>query len=286
MFLSVIIPVYNTPVHFIQECLDSTKLLDDLCEYEIIMVNDGSTNPETCQFLHSLQPSINLIEQSNKGLAGARNTGIKKANGQYILPLDSDDILHPDICHFIKYLQHHTDTDVLYGDCQLFGDDNRYFSSIPYSPTQVLLFGNIFTATSFFKKELWEKVDGYDETFKTCEDWEFWCRCIVNQAKFSYIPYTNFEYRKIYNGQSLLQQTKHLVPEHHERILNKLLPLPIFNHQDVYACANYHLLRQIKMKPRKALYLLIYAYFPKLFDWLYQKKIIRYKDNFIEYNKW
>lgn len=283
MFLSVIIPVYNTPVHFIQECLDSTKLLDDLCEYEIIMVNDGSTNPETCRFINNAAKfnRVKIITQQNNGTSNARNNAIAHSIGQYILPLDADDILHHNINYFIDCLKQNPHIDVLYGDCQYFGDDNKYFNSMPYSTAQLLLFGNILTVCSFFKKSLWEKVGGYDETFRTAEDWEFWCRCAMNGANFKHIPYINFQYRKIYDGQSLLQQTKHQVPEYHQKILDNLLPL--INHQDVYACANYHLLRQIKMKPRKALYLLIYAYFPKLFDWLYQKKIIRYKDNFISF---
>lgn len=286
MFLSVIVPVYNTNPQFIQECLDSINILNDLCEYEVIIINDGSTQKETCQFLENLQDNAhyNIINQVNGGLANARNSGIRMANGVYILPLDSDDVLHTDIKYFIEHLKTNSETDVLYGDCLTFGDDNRYFPSMPYSTTQILLFGNIFTATSFFKKTLWEKVGGYDETFKTAEDWEFWCRCAVNGAKFFHLPYTNFQYRKIYNGQSLLQKTQNLIPECHQRILDKFAPT--INYQDVYACANYHLLKQIRMKPRKAFYLLIYAYFPKLFDWLYKKKIIRYKDNFIEYNKW
>lgn len=287
MLLSVIIPIYNTKPAFIQECLESTRLLNDLCDYEVIIINDGSTQKETCQLIDNLQNNHNhytVINQPNGGSANARNSGITIARGTYILPLDSDDILHTDVKYFIEHLKNNPETDVLYGDCLNFGDDDRYFPSMPYSVTQILLFSNIFTATSFFKKELWERIGGYDETFKTAEDWEFWCRCAVNGAKFFHLPYTNFQYRKIYDGKSLLQTTSHLIPEYHQRILDKFAPA--INHQDVYACANYHLLKQIRMKPRKSFYLMIYAYFPKLFDWLYRKKIIRYKDNFIEYNKW
>lgn len=53
MLLSIIIPIYNTKPAFIQECLDSISLIQNI-DYEVIVVNDGSTNAETCAFLNNL----------------------------------------------------------------------------------------------------------------------------------------------------------------------------------------------------------------------------------------
>lgn len=285
MFLSVIVPVYNTKPEFIQECLDSINLLHGLCNYEVIIVNDGSTNTDTCQLFDEIKEggihNIVKIQQNNKGLSGARNTGIKHAKGTYILPLDSDDKLHHEIKYFIDHLINNPNTDILYGNLLTFGDERQFYELRVFSASQLILFGNILLACSFFKKTYWDKVGGYDETFRTCEDWDFWCRCAMQGANFQYIPYHNFEYRKIYDGKSLLQQTHHLIPEHHQRILDKLSPC--LNHDDIFNDINLLLLKQIKAKPKKAFYLLIFAYFPKLFEWLYKKKIIRYKDNFISF---
>lgn len=59
MLISIIIPIYNKKPAFIKECLDSTQLLNDLCDYEVIVVNDGSTDPNTCLFLENLNSAPN-----------------------------------------------------------------------------------------------------------------------------------------------------------------------------------------------------------------------------------
>lgn len=93
-FFSVIIPVYNTE-KYLRECLDSV-LSQDVMEMQIVCVNDGSTD-NSLDILEEYQAKdsrVIVISQKNKGLAGARNTGIKNAEGKYILFLDSDDLLY------------------------------------------------------------------------------------------------------------------------------------------------------------------------------------------------
>ena len=89
--VSVIIPVYNVE-KYLANCLDSV-LQQDYEDYEIVVVNDGST--DSCgQILEEYAKNyskINLVTQKNKGLGGARNTGIDNSKGKYLLFLDSDD---------------------------------------------------------------------------------------------------------------------------------------------------------------------------------------------------
>lgn len=91
MTISVVIPVYNTS-SFLKECLDSiiNQTYDNL---EIICVNDGSTDNslEILEEYKSKDKRIKVINQQNKGLSGARNSGIKEATGEYIAFIDSDD---------------------------------------------------------------------------------------------------------------------------------------------------------------------------------------------------
>lgn len=97
ILLSIIIPVYNTEKELLIECLNSikkelnTKVISQE-RIEIIIVNDGSSNTSTLDFLENLE-NIKIINQDNRGQAAAKNTGIKVAVGEYIFPLDSDDIL-------------------------------------------------------------------------------------------------------------------------------------------------------------------------------------------------
>ena len=99
MKLSIIVPVYNVE-KYLAKCLDSLLNQDIQPEnYEIIIVIDGATdNSETiAQSYAGKYPQIVLLRQQNQGLSAARNTGIKKANGIYIMFVDSDDYLEPNV---------------------------------------------------------------------------------------------------------------------------------------------------------------------------------------------
>jgi glycosyltransferase involved in cell wall biosynthesis len=95
MLLSIIIPVYNVQ-DYIGICLESILALGyDENEYEVIVVNDGSPDKsfEIVESIKSKFKHFKHIKQSNKGLGGARNTGINNANGEYLFFLDADDVL-------------------------------------------------------------------------------------------------------------------------------------------------------------------------------------------------
>lgn len=111
--LSIIIPVYNT-AGYITSCLDSIyqqgiKEVD----FEIIIVNDGSTDSslQVITNIQSKHTNIIISTQPNQGLSIARNQGIKKAKGEYILFIDSDDMIIPNtLAHMLKCSKtHHTD---------------------------------------------------------------------------------------------------------------------------------------------------------------------------------
>ncbi len=93
MDLSIIIPIYNIEV-YIKACLESV-FLQPLYDFEVICVNDGSTDNSQSvidQFA-KIHPNLRCICQPNTGLSEARNTGLKNANGKYIFFLDGDDTL-------------------------------------------------------------------------------------------------------------------------------------------------------------------------------------------------
>ena len=93
--LSIIVPVYNVE-KYLERCITSL-LNQDLPkdDYEVIMVNDGSTDGsgDLATRLATLSPNISLYHQENKGLSGARNTGIEHAKGRYLMFVDSDDYI-------------------------------------------------------------------------------------------------------------------------------------------------------------------------------------------------
>ena len=92
---SIIIPAYNAG-KFLGKAVDSV-LEQDFNDYELIIVDDGSTDntPQICKEYVEKYSQIYVVSQSNKGLAGARNSGMRVSRGQYILFLDADDYIEP-----------------------------------------------------------------------------------------------------------------------------------------------------------------------------------------------
>ena len=115
MILSIIVPVYNVEA-YLRKCVDSL-LEQDLQsgEYEIILIDDGSTDKsgQLCDLLASNYNNIIVIHQKNKGLGAARNTGILAASGKYIQFVDSDDYLCPNVLRGLSDQLKNQELDIL-----------------------------------------------------------------------------------------------------------------------------------------------------------------------------
>ncbi len=110
--ISIIIPVYKVEA-YLRKCLDSV-VQQDLTECEIIVVDDGSPDacPAICDEYAQRFDTIRVIHKPNGGLSSARNAGIAQAKGKYIMLIDSDDYLEPDVLTSIKKLLYENEADV------------------------------------------------------------------------------------------------------------------------------------------------------------------------------
>ena len=91
MFFSVIVPVYNVE-KYLKECVDSI-LKQTFTDFELILVDDGSTDnsPALCDEFAKNDSRVKVIHNKNGGASVARNTGMKAAQGRYLINIDSDD---------------------------------------------------------------------------------------------------------------------------------------------------------------------------------------------------
>lgn len=106
MKLSVIVPIYGV-AKYLCKCIDSL-LSQDIMDYEIILVDDGSPDecPQICDDYAERFTNIKAIHQENMGLSEARNTGTRAAQGKYIMYVDSDDYLQPNVlCALIQQIE-------------------------------------------------------------------------------------------------------------------------------------------------------------------------------------
>ena len=112
--LSIIVPVYNVE-GYIEKCLSSLVTQDILMnDYEIIVINDGSTD-NSLTFVEKFANGFSCIKvysQHNQGLGSARNTGIRHSTGHYLMFVDGDDFVEPNLGSVIKRAKE-MDLDVL-----------------------------------------------------------------------------------------------------------------------------------------------------------------------------
>ena len=120
--ISVTIPVYNVEPNYIENAINS--VINQTYEnIEIIVVNDGSTDINTIEYLKSINnPKVKIVNQENKGLGGARNTGIANSTGEYIGFLDADDWLDANFYEVLYNLCEENGADIGMSPLRHFGD--------------------------------------------------------------------------------------------------------------------------------------------------------------------
>lgn len=197
--LSIIITCFNLG-DYLQEAIDSIKEYSNSGDYEIILVNDGSTDTFTNQIIESISksaPFVKVMNQPNMGLAKARNNGIRKAKGEYIIPLDADNKLRSEFLErTIQILKEYPDIAVVHGNAQNFGNKNTLWQSKPFDFKEILL-NNYIDACAGFRKSVWENLGGYDENMPVMgfEDWDLWLRMGNTGYEFRYVDEVFFDYR-------------------------------------------------------------------------------------------
>ncbi|RWX45350.1 Glycosyl transferase family 2 [Candidatus Electrothrix aarhusensis] len=193
--VSVVIPCYNQGA-FIDETINS--VLAQTCQdFEIIVVNDGSTDPFTVNHLQQLNfPKTRVLHTENQGLSSARNNGIREAQGEYILPLDADDRIGPTYLEqAVQLLDADPELGIVYCKARFFGDRNGEWQLPEYSLEEMLL-NNVIFCTSFFRRADWEEVGGFDPAMiYGWEDYDFWLSLIERGRQVQRIPEILFYYR-------------------------------------------------------------------------------------------
>ena len=202
--VSVIIPAYNYG-RYLGDCIESV-LNQTYKDIEIIVVDDEST--DDTKEVASKYP-VKYIWQMNKGLSGARNTGIKEATGEYIMCLDSDDKLVPAAIE--EHVKLMTDYMTI-AQCSLmhFGKSHDVYT--PQGATyETLLYGNTVFCNAMFSKKAWEQSRcGFDEhpTMRLgLEDWLAWLDFTKMGCKVNTSDFIALRYRQ--HDKNMTSQTTH-----------------------------------------------------------------------------
>lgn len=195
--IGVVIPCYNSE-KYIEKTIDSLKK-QTFVDWKCVIVNDGSTDNSEEIILKCIDSDkrFSYIKQENQGVP-PRNVGIRSLDSKYIFCLDSDDIIDENYFSMgAEFLDSNPDYSVFYGNAKFLYDDGttKDWNLPEYSYTR-LLRGNIIYCSFLYRRSDYERTDGYDETMKGFEDWDFLIRLLKNAGKVYRSKSVLFYYRR------------------------------------------------------------------------------------------
>lgn len=197
-FFSVVVPCYNH-ARFLPETIRSLAA-QKFERMEAVIINDGSPDDtdSVARLLVAQKacPNLRYLAQPNMGPAAARNNGIVHTSGDWLLCLDSDDILADGFLAAVaEYLAANNDADIITGAYREFGAKESGWMLTRYDPERFLERGNLLNCAAF-RRTLWEKAGGYaSDNPWGGEDWHFWVKCLANGARLAAIPVPMLHYR-------------------------------------------------------------------------------------------
>ena len=216
--VSVVIPCYNQGV-YVDEAVRSVSD-QTFQDFEIIIVNDGSTDDFSNTLLASYnRPKTTVFHIENRGLSGARNFGISKSRGEYILPLDSDDKFRPTYLEkAVAILDKNAEIGFVTCWVEVFGEEEFIWKTHSFDLKEALVQNRIGTCL-LYRKRCWEEVCGYDESMRGYMDWNFWISIGSKGWKGDVITEPLFLYRR--RTQSMLTESNKM--ENRLKLIAKII---------------------------------------------------------------
>lgn len=183
--VSVIMPAYNVEA-YIGESIESV-LAQTYTNYELIIVNDGSTDGTAdviSRYASAYPDTIRVVTQTNRGLAAARNAALRIAAGNIFALLDSDDEWAPAfLCEQMRILDAEPDVDIVTGNAYNRGGPADGQTARPFPDPrprpdllEILRDETAVFIMSIVRREVVDAIGGFDEHFRTNEDYDFWIR--------------------------------------------------------------------------------------------------------------
>ena len=184
-YFSIVIPVYNKE-KFVSKTLRSV-LEQTFSDFEIIVINDGSTDESEAKILSQKDSRIHYYTKVNEGVAVARNFGIEKANGEYICFLDADDYWYPNFLESMhRFTSEHPKHKVFAGAIEIETKNKTIpaqYSMTKKSEFEIVNFFNasqkecvLWTSSVCIHKSVFDQVGTFDPKIKHGEDTEMWIR--------------------------------------------------------------------------------------------------------------
>lgn len=192
--ISIVIPYYNHN-SAIEGTLRSIAAQERVVT-EVIIIDDGSTEPLDIEFLQSIIPNVRLIRQKNLGAPAARNRGLREAKGTYIIFWDADVVAEPKMLVQMKQvLDSKPEIDFVYSNF-VFGP--KQFTACAFSPAAFRERNRIHT-TTLLRRAV---APQWDESLTKLQDWDYWLTMIDGGSAGYWIDETLFRVGQRKEGMS------------------------------------------------------------------------------------
>lgn len=262
--VSVIIPTYNA-VDYLSETVDSV-LQQTFTDWELIIVDDGSSDQTVDWITARVDPRIQLICQENQGVTVARNTGITKSCGEYIAFLDHDDLWHPTkLEKQVRCLDESPAVGLVHTWMVSVDAQGKSTGRIMPSDaeghvwTKLLEKNTVASSSVMLRRTCLSTVGGFstDRELYTVEDWEFWIR-IAAHYPFAVIKEPLLSWRQHANNGSknwrLMKQAYRLVIEKaFESVPSELMYLKDRSYGHANLCLAWRVLQSVDKDYRQAM---------------------------------
>lgn len=220
---SIFVPAYNVE-NYIEECIESA-LNQTYRDFEVVIVNDGSTDSTWDRLQkYRYNPKIKLINKENGGIGSASNYAIKQAVGEYLVQLDSDDILYPNALEELaKYFRANPLVDCIYTNHELINAQSEVTGqgwSPPHFDRYENLVGMCVPHMRAFRRALYHRTIGFDESLLNAVDYDFFLK-LSSVASIEYLPRTLYKYR-IHKAQTSTSNSRAQL-KNHELVVTQYL---------------------------------------------------------------
>ncbi|MEE9339354.1 MAG: glycosyltransferase, partial [Methylococcaceae bacterium] len=222
-------PVYNTDVDVLYECILSVRA-QAYPYWQLILVDDGSSNSETHNLLKSgvcKDPRIKILfNEQTQGISKTSNLAIENSNGDYLIFLDHDDRLSLDALFLIaKEIKQHPEVDILYSDRDMISQDGKRYMHLfkpDWSP-ETLLAGNYIFHLMCYRRSLLNQLGGYRSEMDGSQDYDLILRATETQPKVQHIQKVLYHWRQYQGSVSLDSNAKDYAFKAGVAALNKTL---------------------------------------------------------------
>jgi glycosyltransferase involved in cell wall biosynthesis len=223
MKFSIIITSYNYETYIV-ECLESCLNQSHFSDYEVILIDDGSTDNTRLLLSKYLDEKLSVYFLENNGIEKASNFGILKSKGEFVIRVDADDKLDETFLYEMNKYINDTNYDFFYSNYSIIDSSSKVQEEIilpQFDKTEILSRGDFLATGTVYRRDILFKTNFYETTVKNSglENFELIIKIILGNSKGRLVSNSLFYYRRHQSNMSEIRKTN--IIEYGNNLFNK-----------------------------------------------------------------